>query len=185
MPWFFSLLKKSTLSLSFLLPASDGRNFHLKERKKGIKGCVAVVFSSDGRPGNENERFPAPQRPAFTSVCPSLRAPRSSQMPTPVISVFFFVCFVFLHVRLCCVFFHVEKGEKNVYLSAVCLVSTLRRVKTRGPLPPSVCSSPLAMASREPLSVAALWGPWGTKSSNFLRKSCICIANPPAGGVRA
>lgn len=62
------------------LPASDGRNFHLKERKKkkgkkkGIKGCVVVVFS-DGRPGNENERFSAPQKPAFTSVCPSLRAP--------------------------------------------------------------------------------------------------------------
>lgn len=62
------------------LPASDGRNFHLKERKKkkgkkkGVKGCVVVVFS-DGCPGNENERFLAPQKPAFTSVCPSLRAP--------------------------------------------------------------------------------------------------------------
>lgn len=90
------------------LPASDGRNFHLKERKKkegkmkGIKGCVVVVFSSDGRPGNENERFSAPQKPAFTSVWPSLRAPLGSQMLTRVISVFFFCC-------LCCVFFPCRK----------------------------------------------------------------------------
>lgn len=101
-----------------------------KGKKKGIKGCVVVVFSSDGRPGNENERFSAPQKPAFTSVCPSLRAPaRLSDADASHLCV----CVFFFCLR--CVFFSMFKKERKM---SVRLVPTLRtrQMKICEPLPP-------------------------------------------------
>lgn len=93
--------------------------FIWKRKEKAIKGCVVAVFSSDGRPGNENERFSAPQKNRAHLRLTVPQGPTRLSDATRVISAFFVCVCVCLSVLS---FFTFKKEIKM----SICLIPTRR-----------------------------------------------------------